>query len=84
LQAAEEALCGRIVPTVALTAHAGPHAIVLKTFLVLRAGIMYFIPEKPKGVHWATFYGIIHEIQRLELLGDQAMFKKWGRLAKTI
>ena len=41
-------------------------------------GIMYFMPDKPKGMHQVTFYKAVHEIQKLELLGDQAMVKKWG------
>lgn len=51
----------------------------LKEKIGVEPGIMDFIPEKPKGMHGSTFDGIIHEIQRLEYLGDQAMVKKWEK-----
>jgi hypothetical protein len=42
-------------------------------------GIIDFIPEIPKGIHRSIFYKTVHEIQRLELFGDQAMVKKMGK-----
>jgi hypothetical protein len=51
----------------------------LKQKIGVEPGIMDFIPEKPKGMHRSTFYGIVREIQKLEYLGDQAMFKKWEK-----
>jgi hypothetical protein len=52
----------------------------LKEKIGVEPGIMDFIPEKPKGMHRSTFYKAVREIQKLELLGDQAMFEKWERL----
>ena len=49
----------------------------LKKKIGVGTGIMYFIPEKPKGMHQATFDRTIQEIQKLESLGDQAISKKW-------
>jgi hypothetical protein len=51
----------------------------LKQKIGVEPGIMDFIPEKPKGMHRASFDSIIDEIQRLEYLGDQAIFKKWEK-----
>ena len=54
-------------------------AYKLKKQLGGKSGLDYPIPEKPKGMHWKTYNRIKHEIIRLEMLGDEAMFKKWGR-----
>jgi len=56
----------------------------LKQKIGVGPGIMDFIPERPKGMHRSTFDNIIHEIQRLEYLGDQAMVKKWETIGKRI
>ena len=56
----------------------------LKQKIGVEPGIMDAIPEKPKGMHWATYHGIVHEIQKLEYLGDQAMFKKWEKIGNII
>lgn len=53
-------------------------ATKLKEQLGGRAGMAYPIPDKPKGMHWKTYYRIRKEILRLECAGDDAMFKKWG------
>jgi hypothetical protein len=52
----------------------------LKEKIGVEPGIMDFIPEKPKWMHRSTFDKSVREIQKLEFLGDQAMFKKWKKI----
>ncbi len=56
----------------------------LKRKIGVEPGIMDSIPEKPKGMHRATFYKIVHEIQKLEYLSNLAFMKKWEKIGKTI
>lgn len=41
-------------------------------------GAFNFIPDRPKGMHRSTYDKIVDKIWRLEHLGDQAMFNRWG------
>jgi len=56
----------------------------LKRKIGVDPGIMDSIPEIPKGMHHSTFYRIVHEIQKLEYLGDLALLKKMENIGNTL
>ena len=42
------------------------------------AGMAYPIPDRPKGMHRKTYNQIRAEIERLEYIGENEMFEKYG------